>query len=71
MLITQFAILEMYFDTFLLHLIWIWQLTVDELCLFYVCCILQCARNTIQNKIFSSDRDLLGVVFFATVNLNF
>jgi len=31
--------------------------------------LLQCTKLTIQNKIFSSDHDLLGVVFFGTVSI--
>lgn len=29
----------------------------------------QCTKNVIQNKIISSEKDLLGVVFFGTVRI--
>jgi len=32
--------------------------------------VLQCTKLTIQNKIFSSDHDLLGVVFYGTVSMS-
>ena len=44
------------------------HLNVD-FCVAISCCLFQCAKVMIQNKIISSDKDLLGIVFYGTVSL--
>ena len=59
------------------HLITTWSINTTEWCntkpslpyhkfSFYY---FQCAKSTMQNKIISSDKDLIGIVFFGTVSM--
>ena len=58
-----------YMYTVLLYvLLYFWSRVAITLLLFILLLLLQCIRSVLLNKIISSDKDVVGVVFFGTVS---
>ena len=46
--------------------------TIGKCCcaeMMYIVCLMQCVKSVLMNKIVSSEKDLVGVVFFGTVSM--
>ena len=56
------------YTVLLYTLLYFWSRVAITLLLFVLLLLLQCIRSVLLNKIISSDKDVVGVVFFGTVS---